>query len=296
MSAQSGSPAFTIVIPAFNEEAGIVGTLEDLVASGLAGRGEVIVVDDGSTDGTAAAAGRYPVRIVRHPVNKGYGASLKTGIRAARSGKIVTMDSDGQHTSEGVACVVELLDEFPLVIGERTAGSHQVRNRQFGKWIIRVVGEMLVEQKLPDYNSGLRGFDRRIILSLMHLMPNGFSFSTTSTLAFLKEGYSIGLVPIMARPRVGRPSTVKPVRDGIKTLMLLLRIIMLFNPLKIFLPASVAMAAWGLLVAGRDLWTTSRLSNGAVTVLVMAMFLLFFGLLADQISMLNLRERDDGRA
>jgi hypothetical protein len=180
------------------------------------------------------------------------------------------------------------------VIGERTSDSYQVGNRKFGKWIIRVVGEYLVEQKLPDFNSGLRGFDRRIMRSLLHLMPNGFSFSTTSTLAFLKEGYAIGTVPIAARPRVGRASSVRPVQDGIKTLMLLTRIVMLFNPLKIFLPASIVAGVWGVSLATWNILATHRVSNGAVTVMVMAMFLFFFGLLADQISMLNLRERDDG--
>lgn len=287
---------FSIVIPAFNEAQGIGNTLEDLATSGLMKRGEIIVVDDGSVDDTAAIVRKYPVTLLRHSVNKGYGASLKTGIRHSRADWIITMDSDGQHSAAAVDSVIRQMPEHVMVIGERTVDSHQVRNRKFGKWIIRVVGEILVEQKLPDYNSGLRGFDRKIIRSMLHLMPNGFSFSTTSTLAFLKEGFSIGLVPIKARPRVGRASSVRPVADGIKTLMLLLRIIMLFNPLKIFLPASVSFAVWGVSLALIDIFfELHRVSNGAVTVMVMSMFLFFFGLLADQISMLNLRERADDR-
>ncbi len=294
---QAGTnPDFTIVIPAYNEAHGIGATLDHLAAGGLTGRAEVIVVDDGSTDETAAIIRKYPVTLLQHTVNKGYGASLKTGIRHARTNKIITMDSDGQHNADAVEEIARQLDQHSLVIGERTADSHQVANRKFGKWIIRVVGEYLVEQKLPDFNSGLRGFDRKIIRSLLHLMPNGFSFSTTSTLAFLKEGYSIGTVPIKVTPRVGRASNVRPIKDGFKTVMLLLRIIMLFNPLKLFLPASLAVGLWGFAVAVSDIWKTARVSNGAVTVMIMAMFLFFIGLLADQIALLNLKERNDGAA
>ena len=284
-----------IVIPAYNEAEGIGATLDDLVGRGLAKQAEVIVVDDGSSDNTAAIVEKYPVTLVRHLVNKGYGASLKTGIRRARADKIITMDSDGQHSAADVEKILQKLGGADMVIGERAPDSFQVQNRKFGKWIIRVVGECLVEQKLPDFNSGLRGFDRRIMRSLLHTMPNGFSFSTTSTLAFLKGGYAIATAPITARARVGRASSVRPIKDGIKTLMLLTRIIMLFNPLKIFLPVSVGMGVWGVTLAIVNMMEKNhRVSNGAVIVMVTALFLFFFGLLADQISMLNLRERDDG--
>jgi glycosyltransferase involved in cell wall biosynthesis len=284
-----------IVIPAYNEAEGIGATLDDLVARGIPKRAEVIVVDDGSTDNTSDVVKKYPVTLLRHPVNKGYGASLKTGIRHAKADRIITMDSDGQHSAEDVEAIRQRLADGAMVIGERTADSFQVQNRKLGKWIIRVVGEYLVEQKLPDFNSGLRGFDRRLMRSVLHMMPNGFSFSTTSTLAFLKGGYVIATVPITAKPRVGRVSSVRSVRDGIKTLVLLTRIIMLFNPLKIFLPASLGMGIWGVTLAIVNiLGDKARVSNGAVIVMVTALFLFFFGLLADQISMLNLRERDDG--
>jgi len=288
-----GNPSFTVVIPAYNEEQAIGGTLEKLEAAGITSQAEVVVVDDGSTDGTAAVVAKYPVTLLRHPVNKGYGAALKTGIRYAKTEKIVTMDSDGQHDPAVIWQIVEKLKTCAMVIGERTADSYQAPQRLIGKRLIRFIGEYLVEQKLPDFNSGLRGFDRRIMRGLLHLMPNGFSFSTTATLAFLKQGYVVSSVPIETRRRVGRPSNVRFVRDGMKTLLLLLRIIMLFNPLKIFLPSSAAVGVWGLSVAVADIWTTSRVSNGAVTVLVMAMLLFFFGLLSDQVSMLNLRERED---
>lgn len=288
----TSDPAYSVVIPVYNEEQAIGGTLESLRAHGILDQAEVIVVNDGSTDRTAEVVAAFPVTLVRHRVNKGYGASLKTGIRRARASRVVIMDSDGQHSAEAIPQLLAGLDECPMVIGERDAAS-QVAARQFGKWIIRRVGELLVEQRLPDYNSGFRAFDRRRVMAVLHLLPNGFSLTTTVTLAFLKLGYGIGTIPIQAAPRVGRRSSVKPLRDGVKTLLLLTRIIMLFNPLKIFLPASLAVGLWGVLLGISDIWQVSRVSNGAVTLMVFAMFLFFFGLLADQISMLNLRERDE---
>ena len=282
--------SYAVVIPVFNEEDAIGDTLAGLVAHGVPSEAEVIVVDDGSTDGTAAVVARHPVTLLKHPANKGYGAALKTGIRHATADNIIIMDSDGQHSAEDLPRVREALRTYPMVIGERAAGAH-VRSRKAGKWIIRTVGEHLVEQALPDYNSGYRGFRRRLILSMLHMMPNGFSFSTTSTLAFLKQGYSIATVPITVTPRVGRRSTVRPLRDGVRTLMLLMRIIMLFNPMKIFLPTSVVFGLWGFALGLYDIWANSRLSNGSLVLMVFAMFLFFFGLLADQISVLNLREQ-----
>ena len=293
-SDQGARGSLAVVIPVYNEEAAIGATLEGLVSAGVTRSAEVIVVDDASTDRTAEIVGKYPVTLLRHSANKGYGASLKTGMRHAKADLVITMDSDGQHSAADVGKIREALRDYPMVIGERDRAA-QVRARKFGKWIIRMVGEFLVGQKLPDFNSGFRGFRRRHIMSLLHLMPNGFSFSTTSTLAFLKLGHPIGTVPITVVPRVGRRSTVRPIRDGATTLMLLLRIVMLFNPLKIFVPASAVFATWGLSLGIWNICETHRVSNGAQILMVLSMFLFFFGLLADQVSMLNLREEDNAR-
>ncbi len=284
-------PPLSIVIPAYNEEEGIRHGLERIVEMKFHEKYEVIYVDDGSTDKTYQIVSEYPVTCLRHNVNKGYGAALKTGIRKAKGEKVVILDSDGQHDPKYLDTLIGMLNAYDMVIGERTADSFQVKNRQGGKRIIRMVGEHLVEQKLPDYNSGFRGFDRALISEMLHIMPNGFSFSTTSTLAFLKEGYTIGTFPIVVEERVGRSSNVKFLKDGSKTLLLLLRIIMIFNPLKIFFPASALIffmgTAWG--VAGYFL--AGRFPNTASLLVIMGMFIFFFGLLADQISMLNRTKR-----
>lgn len=277
----------SIVVPAYNEEEGISGLLEAVKALDLFEKYEFIIVDDGSSDQTAAVAKRYPVKVIRHSVNKGYGASLKTGVRRATTPLIITMDSDGQHDPAYIDTIVEMLGEYDMVIGERSATSFQVKSRKSGKWVIRKTGEMLVGQKLPDYNSGLRGFHREQIYNILHLMPNGFSFSTTSTLAYLKEGYNIGTFPIEVVERVGRASSVQFVRDGSKTFLLLFRIIMLFNPLKVFFPASLLFTAVGAIWGINGYLFFGRFPNSGIILITLGMFMFFFGLLADQISLLN---------
>lgn len=280
-------PGTSVIIPAYNEAAGIKGLLEKLVKTGYHEKYEIIIVDDGSSDDTGKIAHSYPVRVLRHTVNKGYGASLKTGIRKAHGDKVIILDSDGQHDPVHIPEIETMLDDFEMVIGTRDKNSFQVKNRQLGKRVIRWVGEFLVEQKLPDYNSGYRGFQRGLIKDMLHMMPNGFSFSTTSTLAFMKEGFSIGTIPIKVEERVGRSSNVKFIKDGTKTIMLILRIIMLFNPLKIFLPASFLFTTAGIGYGVYGYFLAHRFSNGAIVLAILGMFLFFIGLVADQISIMN---------
>ncbi|MCK4745457.1 MAG: glycosyltransferase family 2 protein, partial [Bacteroidales bacterium] len=227
------SHSTSVIIPAYNEEDAISTTLDQLVALKLHEKYEILVIDDGSNDRTSEVISKYPVTLLKHHVNKGYGAALKTGIRHANGERVILMDSDGQHDPGYITGIEMLLEQHDMVIGERSASSYQVRRRKSGKRFIRRLGQYLVEQKLPDYNSGYRGFRKEIIEGMLHLMPNGFSFSTTSTLAFLKEGYNIGTIEIEVSERQGRKSNVKMVKDGSKTILLLFRIIMLFNPLKV---------------------------------------------------------------
>lgn len=281
----------SIIIPAYNEEEAIGATLKRLVDLKIHEKHEIIVVDDGSSDSTAEIVASYPVKLYRHHINKGYGASLKTGVRRATGKYVIMMDSDGQHNPEDIARIEDLLGEFDMVIGERTKGSFQVKRRKAGKRLIKKMGEYLVEQKLPDYNSGFRGFRREEIASMLHLMPNGFSFSTTSTLAYLKEGYNVGTIPIEVSERIGRKSNVKMVKDGSKTILLLFRIIMLFNPLKVFFPISIFTFLVGIGFGITGFILFDRFSNGAVVLTMLGMFLFFIGLVADQISILNRRKQ-----
>jgi glycosyltransferase involved in cell wall biosynthesis len=283
------NPEVTVIIPVYNEEVGIKGLLEKITELKFHELYEVLVINDGSSDHTLEIVKNYPVKVYSHNTNKGYGAALKSGIRKAHGEKIIILDSDGQHDPEQIPLFAGLLDEYDLVIGTRDSESSQVRTRQIGKRMIRWVGEYMVEQKLPDYNSGYRGFNKALIKGMLHIMPNGFSFSTTSTLAFLKEGYSVGTIPIRVSERVGRSSNVKFFKDGAKTLMLILRIIMLFNPLKIFFPASFFITAAGIVYGVYGYMIAHRFSNGAIVLSILGMFLFFIGLVADQISIMNRR-------
>ncbi|MEZ5083165.1 MAG: glycosyltransferase family 2 protein [Bacteroidales bacterium] len=279
----------SVIVPAYNENEGLRHGLDIIVGLRLHEKYEVIYINDGSSDNSANIIKEYPVKLINHHVNKGYGAALKTGIRKAKGEKVIILDSDGQHDPVHIQKIIAMLDEYDMVIGERDDSSFQVKNRKAGKKMIRIVGEYLVEQKLPDYNSGFRGFNRQIISGMLHLMPNGFSFSTTSTLAFLKEGYTIGTFPIKVSERVGRKSNVKFAKDGSKTMLLMLRIIMLFNPLKIFFPASLLSFFLGIAFGLYGYLLFDRFSNTAILLSVLGMFLFFIGLIADQISMLNRR-------
>ncbi len=280
----------TIIIPAYNEEEAVRGTLTKLIESGIHEKYEILFIDDGSTDNTFSIIREFPVKVYRHSYNKGYGAALKTGIRKSGGEKIIIMDSDGQHDPAYIDTIDALLDENDMVIGERTSNSHKVANRTLGKKLIRRVGGYLVEQKLPDFNSGLRGFRREHIYPMLHMMPNGFSFSTTSTLAFIKDGLNIATFPIDVTERVGRKSNVKFFKDGTKTILLLFRIIMLFNPLKIFFPASIGIFLAGIAFGIFGFYRFGRFSNSAVILVILGMFLFFIGLLADQISIMNRRK------
>jgi glycosyltransferase involved in cell wall biosynthesis len=226
------SPAtITIIIPAFNEQASIDGVLDGLRE--WHERAEIIVIDDGSTDRTAEIAKSAGMRVIRHSINKGYGAALKTGIRAASGDIIVMMDADGQHCAEQIEPLLDGLGDNDMVVGARGKGSHTPFVRKPLKWILGQVANYLAQTKIPDLNSGIRAFRSDVARSFLHLLPNRFSFSTILTLAFLKEGYNIGYVPIVATPRVGK-SAVNPISDGFNAVLLIVRIIALFDPLRVF--------------------------------------------------------------
>lgn len=286
-TAQGLYDGVSIVIPAYNEEMTLRHILEDMQAADLFEKVEVIVVNDGSTDKTGRVCAEYPLHLIEHETNRGYGAALKSGIRKARGERIVIMDSDGQHSLRYVPKILEMLDHYDMVIGQRDNRSEQSAGRDIGKRFIKFVGEFLVGQKLPDFNSGYRAFNRQLILKMLHFMPNGYSFSTTSTLAFSIEGYRIGVLPMIVEKRKNGTSNLSLFQDGVKTGLLVLRLIMLFNPLKIFFPASVLFSSLGFTYGSWSVAFGPRLANGAVTLMVLGMLLFFFGLLADQIAMFN---------
>ena len=248
------APRLSIVIPVYNEELGIAPLLARLLevmqASDL--EYEIIVVDDGSTDNTTARIETAGVHVLRHQDNRGYGAALKTGIRQASNPIIVIMDADGTYLPEYVPCLVEHLvtSGCDMVVGARTGKGVKIpRLRRPAKWAISRLAELVAGQSIDDLNSGLRVFQRQSALRLVGLLPDGFSFTTTITMAMLSNEYVVEYLPIDYHARVGR-SKISPVRDTLSFVALVLRIGLYFAPLKIFLPISgillLSAIGWGV--------------------------------------------------
>ena len=277
----------TIIIPAFNEEQGIENTLNTLLKFSSKNCWDIIVVNDGSTDNTRKILDKIKgIRLINHPYNKGYGAALKTGIISAKSELIAFYDSDGQHYPEDLLNLWNNVENYEMLVGERGKDSHQDWMRKPGKWLLSKVANYLTGRKIPDLNSGLRIIKRNIITRLLHLFPDGFSFSTTSTIAFMNMGYNVGYYPIDISRRLGK-STVKQLKDGSNIILLIIRLIVLFNPLKIFLPASFYMFLIGIIyeiIYGIVLIPGIKLLPAALLMILFSILIFFFGLVVDQVS------------
>jgi glycosyltransferase involved in cell wall biosynthesis len=291
------TPSISIIIPAYNEQASIGNVLTGL--NDWRARAEIIVVDDASTDHTGEIARAAGVRVIRHPHNKGYGAGLKTGIRAASGEIVVMMDADSEHDAGQIAALLDNFGDNDMVVGARGKGSHTPLMRRLLKWPLYRVADYLAGTKIPDLNSGFRAVRREVALRFLHILPNGFSLSTTLTLALFKEGYNTAYVPIVTTPRVGT-STVHPLRDGVNTLMLIIRIIALFDPIKVFLPTSIGLFLigvlyWigsGLLRYVQHVEPAFHIPTGAMFMLVSSVIVFMFGILADQVSAIR-REKNE---
>ncbi|MCC7178680.1 MAG: glycosyltransferase family 2 protein, partial [Acidobacteria bacterium] len=223
--------SITVAIPAFNEAA-VIGSVVQALSAAAPWR-EILVVDDGSTDGTGAAAAAAGARVVSHPYNKGNGASVKSAIRAASGDWIVVVDGDGQHRPVDVLAVTARLGEYDLVVGARAASAQATHGRRLGNGLLNALASYLTERRIPDLTSGLRAARREHLLEFIHLLPNGFSTPTTTTLAFIKAGYNVAFEPVQVQPRVGT-SKIRLARDGARFFLILIKMITIFSPLRIF--------------------------------------------------------------
>lgn len=283
LPSQDGAPPldFTFVIPAYNEENAIGDFLRTLRTSFP--HQPIIVVDDASKDSTAEVVSKIDVTLLRHKRNRGYGGALKTGFKAAKTTYVLFLDSDGQHRVEDIAQFLPLIGQHDLIIGARGQGSHFPLLRRPGKAILQRVANFLVEDHIPDLNSGMRLVQRDFVLRNMHLFPDGFSFSTTSTIAAFKGGYDVHYVPIIVNKRIGT-STVNPIRDGWTTLMLIIRLVVLFDPLRVFVPLSFLIGGFGILFTILGLIEFGRVPNTGIVTILGAIQIFFFGIIADQIA------------
>jgi len=276
----------SIIIPALNEEA----TIETVVRGLLTHfpEAEIIVIDDGSSDATGKLAAQAGAQVISHDHNLGYGASLRTGVEAASRDFVLFCDADGQHTAEDVGRLMEACDDVDMVIGARNQDSHVPFIRRPGKFILRWFANYLAGERITDLNSGLRIMRKSVLKKYLHLMPRGFSFSTTSTFAFLKTYHRILYIPITVHKRSGK-SSVRQWKHGPQTLMLMLRLTVLFEPLKVFLTTAGILFAMTLFTFVFNTLESGTYKIGPTTILLgIATLLVFmFGLLCDQVSALR---------
>ncbi|MGH9790546.1 MAG: glycosyltransferase family 2 protein, partial [Candidatus Acidiferrales bacterium] len=278
----------TVVVPAYNEEGAIASQIENVrVVMDAGGRPwELIVVDDGSTDGTAAAAERTGARLIRQGRNRGYGAALKAGIHAAQHELIVITDADGTYPSQAIPALLEHAAHHDMVVGARIGENVAIPLvRRPAKWLLGRLASYMAEQEIPDLNSGLRVMKKSLVEKFEHLLPSGFSFTTTITLALLCSDYSVHYHAIEYHKRVGQ-SKIRP-GHAYQFLMLILRTIVYFNPLRFFLPLGAVFFAAGVAKFGYDI-TKMNLSESAAMGVLTGVIIWCVGLLADQISRMAL--------
>jgi len=282
-----------VVLPAYNEAEVIGRVVADIRRLYPDPREvEVLVVDDGSTDGTGKVAAAAGARVVRHPYNKGNGAAVKTGIRATRGEVLVMMDADGQHNPADIERLVAPIGEYDMVVGARQ-GIDQQWHRRLANAIYNLLATYLAGFPIRDLTSGFRAVRRDLALSFCYMLPNTFSYPTTLTLAVVKAGYSLKYVPICVRARVGK-SKIKLLRDGGHFLLIMVRIITLFSPLKIFLPMGLVVFLPGFLYAIYKLiihrpWTLPIVISVSVGTLIVML-----GLISEQVAMLRMGQIDRG--
>ena len=276
----------SIIVPALNEEQSIEQVVRGLVTSFPSS--EIIVVNDGSTDKTEMLANQAGALVVNHDSRRGYGAALRSGILASTRDFVLFCDADGQHRIEDVARVMAECSNCSMVVGARTTNSHVPINRRPGKFIIQHWANILANQKIPDINSGLRIIEKYVLLKCLHLMPTGFSFSTTSTFALMKGNYAVKWVSITVQARKGE-STVKQLRHGPETMMLMLRLTVLFEPLRVFLFVTFVLFGISLSSFAYDMIATNfqKVSITTEFFSVSTLLVFLFGLLCDQVSALR---------
>jgi glycosyltransferase involved in cell wall biosynthesis len=278
----------SVVIPAFNEGASIATVVRDLTSA--ARWLEILVVDDGSSDQTGANAAAAGARVIRHPYNKGNGAAVKSGIRQAAGVFILIADADGQHRPADATRLVAQLDTYDLVVGARSVQTQASLARRLGNSALNRIASYLTEQPIPDLTSGFRAARRECLLEFIHLLPNGFSTPTTTTLAFLRAGYSVRFEPVEAAQRAG-VSKIRLGADGFNFFLILLKVITIFSPLRIFAPVSAAAFLLGAAYGAWTIVTQSHVTNSSVLLILLSVVILLVGLVSEQISSLRIEGR-----
>jgi glycosyltransferase involved in cell wall biosynthesis len=277
--------SLSIIIPAKNEMASIgqvvTGARQNYPEA------EIIVVDDGSADDTGRVAESAGARVIRHPESLGNGAAVKSGVRAARGEILAFMDADGQHDAkEFVPLLERLAGGYHMIIGARDSNSHASVGRLFANGFYNEFASLVSGRRIPDLTSGFRVARADYFKQFLYLLPNGFSYPTTITMAFLRSGYPVGFVPVTAAKRIGK-SHIRPVRDGVRFLVIIFKIATLYAPLKVFLPVSAAFFVTGLGYYAYTYFTMGRFTNMSLLVFSASVIIFLIGLISEQITALT---------
>lgn len=274
----------SIVLPAHNEASAMATLIPSLRT--LYPEAELIVIDDGSDDGTGGTAQKSGARVILHPYGMGNGAAIKSGARAASRQVMVFMDADGQHAPADIERLIGKLNEgYDMVVGARGGASQASMGRWLANAFYNRFASWMVGHHVADLTSGFRAARADKFREFLHLLPNGFSYPATSTMAFFRSGYTVGYVPIVAGKRVGK-SHIRPLRDGIRFLLIMFRICTLYAPLKLFLPISASVFVTGLGYYLYTYFTSGRFTNMSALLFISSLLIFLIGLVSEQITML----------
>ncbi|CAM2933843.1 glycosyltransferase family 2 protein [Acinetobacter celticus] len=280
----------SIVIPAKNESAAIGKTIEQIQQLQLAH--EIIVVNDGSTDQTQQVAESAGAKVLTHPYSKGNGAAIKTGARTAAGDIIIFMDADGQHDPQDIPHLLKKIEQgYDLVVGARQKGSQASIGRGIANSLYNNLATYMTEHPVEDLTSGFRAVRAEKFREFLYLLPNGFSYPTTSTMAFFRAGYSVTYVPIHAAKRIGK-SHIQPLKDGVRFFLIIFKIATLFSPLKMFLPIAVFLFMMATGWYGYTLWDAGRFTNMSALLYTGSIMIFLMGLISEQVTTLMYKDRN----
>lgn len=285
--------SFSIILPARNEAENLAVLLPKLLEQFQ--DAEIILVNDGSDDNTSEVCSNFPIKVLHHPYSMGNGAAIKTGVRVATGDILVFMDADGQHKPEEIPRLLEKIDEgYDMVVGARQVNTHASVARRFANSFYNQLASLMTGHKILDLTSGFRAVRARHFRKFLYLLPNGFSYPTTSTMAFFRSGMAVCYVSIEAAQREGK-SKIKVLKDGLRFMIIILKIGALFSPMRLFLPISSALFLLGSTYYGYTYVTEARFTNMSALLFVSSLLTFLIGILSEQISSLHYKGSEEDK-